>query len=145
MLNKSFFFIFCSLIILSNSLAKAQHIQMTVKELRSAKGQIVLNIYKDESGYEKEQAFKTLKFEKKNVVNGSMTIHLTLESGEYAIALIDDENKNSELDKNFIRIPKEGFGFSDFFMEKLKKPSFQDFKKQIKSGDNTISIRVKYL
>ena len=35
-----------------------------------------------------------------------------VESGEYAIAVIQDINENEKLDKNFLGIPKEPYGFS---------------------------------
>lgn len=138
-------FVILSFLLTISALTKAQDVQISIKDLKNTKGQVILNIYKSEASYDKEQAFKTLKFDKKNVQNGVLIIRLKLEIGEYGITMIDDENGNSELDKNFIKIPKEGFGFSDFFMEKLKKPTFQDFKKQIKEGSNNLSIRVKYL
>jgi uncharacterized protein (DUF2141 family) len=53
-------------------------------------------------------------------VNGVLSVQLKLEQGEFGIALIDDENENSELDRNSIKVPKEGFGFSDFYLEQLK-------------------------
>lgn len=53
-------------------------------------------------------------------MNGVLSVQLKLEQGEFGIALIDDENENSELDRNSIKVPKEGFGFSDFYLEQLK-------------------------
>jgi uncharacterized protein (DUF2141 family) len=42
-----------------------------------------------------------------------MTVEISnLESGEYAIAVIQDLNENGKLDKNFLGIPKEPYGFS---------------------------------
>ncbi|MFD2243799.1 DUF2141 domain-containing protein [Flectobacillus roseus] len=125
--------------------AHAQNVQVSIRELRNAKGQVILNIYNSEASYDKEQPLKTFKFDKKNAVNGVLSVQLKLEQGEFGIALIDDENENSELDRNSIKVPKEGFGFSDFYLEQLKKPSFNDFKKQIKLDNNNITIRVKYL
>jgi uncharacterized protein (DUF2141 family) len=58
--------------------------------------------------------------------------------------MVDDENGNGKIDKNLVRIPKEGFGFSNFFMEKMKKPTFDDFKVDLKT-QSKIEIRVKYM
>lgn len=143
MINKLNIFVLLFSLICAYS--NAQNVQVSIKDLRNAKGQAILNVYKNETNYEKDQPFKTFKFDKKSSVNGVLTVQIKLEQGEYGITLIDDENGNSELDKNFIKMPKEGFGFSDFYMEKLKKPSFNDFKKQIKHENNNINIRVKYL
>ena len=130
--------IFC----LSNSYG--QNTQIRVSEIRSGKGQIILNVFKNDEDYQKEKVSKKLVFEKK-IENGSMIINCTLDPGTYGITLIDDENKSGELNKNMLGIPKEGFGFSDFFMEKMKKPAFDDFKVNVKNQNNKISIRVKYM
>lgn len=121
-----------------------QNTQIKVSEIRSGKGQIILNVFKNNEDYQEEKVSKKLVFEKK-IENGSMIINCTLEPGTYGITLIDDENKSGELNKNMLGIPKEGFGFSDFFMEKMKKPAFDDFKVNIKNQNNKISIKVKYM
>jgi uncharacterized protein (DUF2141 family) len=36
-----------------------------------------------------------------------------LPTGDYGVVAIHDENKNHKLDRNFIGIPKEGFGFAN--------------------------------
>ncbi len=36
-----------------------------------------------------------------------------LPPGDYGVVTIHDENKNRKLDRNFIGIPKEGFGFAN--------------------------------
>ena len=45
--------------------------------------------------------------------------------GNYAIAFFIDVNGNKKLDKNFLGIPKEQFGFSNNAMGKLSAPSFE--------------------
>ena len=35
-----------------------------------------------------------------------------VDAGEYAIAVIQDLNENKRLDRNFLKIPKEPYGFS---------------------------------
>ena len=42
-----------------------------------------------------------------------MTVDISnVQSGDYAIAIIQDLNENEKLDKNFLGIPKEPYGFS---------------------------------
>lgn len=122
-----------------------QNTNIKISDIRSSKGQIILNVFKNSEDYEQEKVFKKLVFEKKAVDNGIMNINCDLDPGVYGITIIDDENKNGELNKNFIGIPKEGFGFSNFFMEKMKKPVFDDFKITIKTQNNKITIKVKYM
>ncbi|MEN2399267.1 DUF2141 domain-containing protein [Flavobacterium sp. MC2016-06] len=132
-------------ICLFNTAAIAQIRSVTVTDIRSEKGQLIINVFKDSKSYEKEVAFKKFQFDKKAVINGKMTINFALEPGVYGITLIDDENRDNELNKNIIGIPKEGFGFSNFFMSKMKKPDFEDFKVDLRNKENKISIQVKYM
>src|SRR4051812_28480781 len=36
-----------------------------------------------------------------------------LPPGDYAVAVIHDENENKKLDRNFLSVPSEGFGFAN--------------------------------
>jgi uncharacterized protein (DUF2141 family) len=48
-----------------------------------------------------------------------------LAPGDYGVVAIHDENKNHKLDRNFIGIPKEGFGFANNPHVGLSAPSYQ--------------------
>jgi uncharacterized protein (DUF2141 family) len=48
-----------------------------------------------------------------------------VEAGAYAISIFQDENRNGELDSNFIGIPKEPYGFSNN-LKKMRPPSFEE-------------------
>lgn len=138
---------FCSamLLIFIASHAEAQETQVKITDIRSDKGKIVLNVFKDNASYDAEQPYKKLVFDKKGLVNGTLSLNCKLEPGIYGITLLDDENNNGKIDKNMIRMPKEGFGFSNFFMTKMKKPVFDDFKVDIKAPVSKINIKVKYM
>lgn len=131
--------------VLISSGVHAQNTQVTVSDIRSEKGKIVLNVFKDDQGYQSDHPYKQIKFEKKGLEKGSLVLMCTLEPGTYGITVLDDENENGQMDKNFVRMPKEGFGFSNFYLEKLKRPSFDEFKVDIKDLGNKVSIRVKYM
>jgi len=118
--------------------------EIKVTDIRSAKGKILLNVFKDNASYDDEKPYKKLIFDKKEIINGTLVLHCDLEPGVYGFTMVDDENDNGKIDKNFIGIPKEGFGFSNFFMEKMKKPTFDDFKVDLKSQPKIV-IKVKYM
>ena len=67
---------------------------------------------------------------------------IDLPEGIYAIALFVDANKNLKIDKNFLGIPKEQFGFSNNAMGKLSAPSFEQAKFQVE-GSVTQNIKLK--
>ncbi|RYE20838.1 MAG: DUF2141 domain-containing protein [Sphingobacteriaceae bacterium] len=130
---------------LTISYAHAQETQINITGIKSVKGKIVLSLFKNSQAFDKEQPYKSFVFDKNDLVNGALTVTIKVETGTYGIALLDDENSNGKMDKSFIGIPKEGFGFSDFYLEKLKKPAFDDFKVDLKAAHNKVAIRVKYL
>lgn len=127
------------------SYIQAQHeTEVKVTGIRSPKGKIILNVFKDNASYDDEKPCKKFVFDKKAIANGTVTLKCELGPGIYGFTMVDDENENGKIDKNIIRMPKEGFGFSNFFMEKMKKPTFDDFKVDLKSRQK-IEIKVKYM
>ena len=138
--------LFIGLLLMSlGSYAQDKEAQVKITAIRSGKGGIVLNVFKDQATYDKEQPFKKFVFDKKALANGSITVKINLPPGIYGITLLDDENEDGKIDKNLIGIPKEGFGFSNFFMEKMKKPSFDEFKVDFSKPLAPIVIKVKYM
>jgi uncharacterized protein (DUF2141 family) len=131
-------------IVLASYIQAKHETEIKVTEIRSAKGKILLNVFKDQAGYDDQKPFKQLAFDKKDITNGTINISCELEPGTYGFTIVDDENNNSKIDKNIIGVPKEGFGFSNFFMEKMKKPKFDDFKVDLKTQPKIV-IRVKYM
>jgi uncharacterized protein (DUF2141 family) len=71
-----------------------------------------------------------------------MTVEIpNLDAGEYAIAIIQDINENEILDKNFLGIPKEPYGFSGNW-----KSGGSSFEKALFNTEEvafTISIKLK--
>ena len=67
---------------------------------------------------------------------------INLPEGTYAIALFIDANENLKIDKNFLGIPKEQFGFSNNVMGTLSGPSFEQAKFQVK-GKAVQNIKLK--
>jgi uncharacterized protein (DUF2141 family) len=63
-------------------------------------------------------------------------------NGFYAIALFIDVNGNKKLDKNFLGIPKEQFGFSNNAMGTLAAPTFNQAKFNIE-GRAVQNIKLK--
>jgi uncharacterized protein (DUF2141 family) len=49
---------------------------------------------------------------------------LDIPPGTYALATVHDENMNGKLDTNWLRAPKEGYGFSNNAKAVLSAPSF---------------------
>ncbi len=62
--------------------------------------------------------------------------------GTWAVLVYQDENGNGQLDRNFIGIPKENYGFSRDAASRFGPPSFEDAA--IEVGDEaTVTARIR--
>ena len=69
-------------------------------------------------------------------------IRAEVPDGEYAIAAFLDINANNKMDKNFIGIPKEQYGFSNNAMGRMSAPSFDQAKFSVE-GDTIHDIALR--
>ena len=71
-------------------------------------------------------------------------LRLTLPHGNYAIAVIHDENANAKLD-TFAGIPREGFGFSRNPAIRFGPPRFAAAQFAVNSDAETQQVRMRYI
>ena len=64
-------------------------------------------------------------------------------AGVYGLALLDDENKNTKMDYGWL-LPKEGFGFGDYYHTKWSAPHFNDFKFYLNT-DRSVLMKIRYM
>jgi uncharacterized protein (DUF2141 family) len=67
-----------------------------------------------------------------------------LPPGNYGVAVIHDENSNARLDKNFLGIPKEGFGFANNPHVGWGPAPFKDALVQVGCPETGITIHMLY-
>jgi len=66
-------------------------------------------------------------------------------AGEFAVALIHDENANSKLDTNLFGIPSEGWGTSRDAKANAGPPEYADARMSLAPGEHKrITVRVQY-
>jgi uncharacterized protein (DUF2141 family) len=123
----------------------AQEVEVTITGLKNSKGQIVIGVFKDEATFQKENAFLSKSFRKEKIIDGKMKVTLSLETGVWGLSLLDDENMSGLMEYNFIGIPREGFGFSDYYHSGLTKPKFDAFKFTLEKEKKKITIKVRYM
>ena len=64
--------------------------------------------------------------------------------GQYAVAVLHDENENHRLDRNILRLPKEGFGFANNPHVGLSAPSWNDSSVQVACPSTEVHIHLIY-
>lgn len=138
-MKKSILF-FCLLTAFSIN-AFAQQVTINVTGIKEAKGNIMIGIYNSPVNFTKTGS----EIKRITVPADSETVSVTitdLEEGEYAFTVLHDKNANGKCDYNLLGIPKESIGFSNNVKPKLKVPSFNDVKVNVK--DN-IELDIKLL
>ena len=120
------------------------NVKVVIEGMRSKKGKIVLAVFKDQEGFKARKPVKRIVLEKSELDGNE--IMFSLDNGIYGISILDDENDNNKMDYNFFGIPKEGFGFSNYYHEGFSKPHFDQFKFEVKNQTSeAIEIRLRYM
>jgi uncharacterized protein (DUF2141 family) len=63
--------------------------------------------------------------------------------GSYAVQAYHDENSNRRLDRNFLGIPSEPYGFSNGARSSLRAPTYAEAAFTVAADAMTIEIRVR--
>jgi len=116
----------CALLCLTAA-ASAQSATCTltvrVDGFRNQKGKLDVNVFKTPEGWpeQNDKAFFNAGFP---IAGKESSAQLSLPPGRYAIVVLHDENSNHKLDRNFLGIPREGFGFANNPRVLLNPPGF---------------------
>jgi uncharacterized protein (DUF2141 family) len=117
-------------------------IKLKISNIRSNEGRLQLQIYRDEASFKEEKPFKQIRISKDNMKNQYLEYTLTLEEGVYGFSFLDDENSNGKMD--FGILPKEGFGFANYYHTSWSRPKFNDFKVLV-DKNMYYNVKLRYL
>jgi len=126
------------------SAVNAQNVIVKITNIRNNKGKIVAAVFENAKAFKKEMPVFDKKLSKSNVKSGVMCFKLKLKPGTYGITILDDENNDGKMEYSFIGLPKEGYGFSNFYHTGLSRPKFKDFAFIIGKKDVFIQVKMKY-
>ena len=93
-------FILQFLILMSSHLnAENNRLTINVAALKNSKGQVIIDIFNDDNGYPMKTENAILRKKITIHEDGKVVFFIDgLENGEYAFALVHDENNNDKLD-----------------------------------------------
>jgi len=135
--------LFIPLLLLFTNIAAAQttSIEVNISNVRDEVGQMVVSLYLSTDSFPMKP-HKFYEVEKKGqVTNGNMSY--TIENvpvGKYAIVLLDDNNRNLDMDRKMFGIPKEGYGFSNDAKPKMLTPP--DFEACSFEAQEPVSVQI---
>ena len=119
-------------------------LQVTVKNIKGHKGgDIIVGIFDSHETFLK----KPIDGKMAKPSGDSVTVVFeNLKPGKYAVSVFHDANKNKDLDKNKLGIPKEGFGFSNNVLGAMGPPAFERALIDLLDQKNLdIDIKMKYM
>lgn len=136
--------LFLALIFFSG-ISFAQTLKINISGIRNSSGTIRLAFYNTSESFDKEKALFFRIEPKTALSNGALSItYSDLKPGVYGIAILDDENSNQKMDYGWV-LPKEGFGFSDYYHTSMSRPKFENFDFILKNETKTVNIKLRYL
>jgi len=121
-------------------------IEVIVNNIRSAEGQVIVSLYTPDDDFPNGPS-QSFFVEKSDILNGTLSHTFTVSANaQYAVVLLDDENRNNDMDYNFLGLPKEGYGFSnDAKPRGLSSPRFEDASFEVGENGKSVEITMKYM
>jgi uncharacterized protein (DUF2141 family) len=135
--------------------ARAAELRIVIEGMRSGSGSLLVGLYDSKESFDHAIALA----DKESFANDpSRTagaafrgndsgtagiVFMNIKPGRYSIIVVDDENGNGILDKNFFGVPTEPYGFSNKAEGFLGPPSFDEAAIEI-DADATVVIDLVY-
>ncbi len=142
MLNRlSTLFLFLSMLTAIHS-GTCQNLMISISNIQSVKGNILIAVYDISQQFPGDDTFAWAI--EPVTQTGSMTVSINnIPFGKYAVSVFHDENSNEILDSNFLKIPKEPYGFSNNARGRFGPPDFEDALIDFKDIQQVFEIDLK--
>ena len=122
--------------------SSASSIVVKLNGIKQPAGQVLLSLFNNSEGFP-TQPEKAFKWAKAKVTSSSLIISLDgLPYGNYAIAVVQDENENEVLDTNVLGLPIEPYGISNNATGTLGPPTFDNAKFTVTGKRDTVNIEM---
>jgi uncharacterized protein (DUF2141 family) len=146
--SRLFFLLAISLVLLPSSgfaQMECPSINVKIQNISNNSGVVACAIFESEEGFPNKFTKFASKIMLTQIGGKDASFEFSdIKAGTYAIVVIHDENRNGELDTNFLGIPTEGYGFSSGAEVALSAPSFSDTVFSYDGGHLQMSISLNY-
>jgi uncharacterized protein (DUF2141 family) len=113
---------------------------------RNTKGKIGVTLFQHAQGFP-DDASKAIRQQSVEIDPNTKSAQVSfkdLPQGTFAVSVLHDENGNGKMDKNFVGMPKEGYGASNNPRKKKRAPTFDEAEFSLNSAEQTIEIALIY-
>ncbi|QSJ17380.1 DUF2141 domain-containing protein [Nostoc sp. UHCC 0702] len=120
------------------------NLTVEIDGFKNQKGQVCTSIFASSQGFPNNRD-RVIQRQCTKISERSVKVSFgNLKAGNYAVAVIHDENNDLKLNRNDIGIPTEGFGFSRNPEVTTSPPKFNDAAFLIAGPNTDIQIQLKY-
>lgn len=121
--------------------AMAGEVAVRVQGVRNDQGSVVVGVCTEEVFIGGTCAFRATV----PAQAGAVTVTVPdVPPGTYAVRVYHDENGNERIDRNFLGVPLEGFGFSNDAPVRMAPPSFKDAAVTVGAGRLETTLTLRY-
>lgn len=136
MIKKALVILFIMTLTRIYSMDKAINIE--IRNIREGSGKTYVAVFDSETSYKEEKPFKSYIVESNSTV---VRITDKLPEGYYLVSAFQDLNGNGKLDMNFLGIPKEPIGLSNYEGKGIPG-GFDKMKIKVSVDNQTIIIKM---
>ena len=120
-------------------------IEVVFRGLRNSLGKVTCYLFRGKDGFP-ENKDKTVAVLSVPIADKqAKVVFSNLPPGEYAVAILHDENENKAMDYNFIGMPKEGWAFSNLPSGVFRKPKFDECAFKLDCPKKTVVVNMTYM
>ena len=120
-------------------------ITVDVSEFRNSDGMAQITLYDKEEDFLSDDS-ETARVERVEIDGKKATVTFEgVAPGQYAVALMHDEDGDGEMKTNLIGIPKEGIGMSNDARPKFGPPKWKDAVFTVDNKDVALTISMMYM
>jgi uncharacterized protein (DUF2141 family) len=118
---------------------------VTINGIKNKQGQLCLSLFENELGFP-SNGNNAIQIYCLEVTDTQLEVKFpNLQAGNYAVAVFHDANNDGTLNRNWLGIPTEGFGFSKNPNILKGIPKFVDSAIIVTDSHTNIEIQIKYI
>ena len=120
-------------------------ITVVITDLRNTEGEILISLYDKAEGFPKDREAIIRSAAVAPDASGQVTIVFEdLPHGDYAIAVLHDEDTSQDMTFGAFHLPKEGYCFSNNVKVRFRPPKFKKTKFTLDGDDVTQMLQMRY-
>ena len=126
-------------VFLSSGIAFAQNsLTLEIAGVKKQGGKLYISFFNSEESFDKRKTYYSMVTD---ATAETLRIPVSLPTGGYVISMYQDSNGNGRLDSNFLGIPREPFGFSNY-NGKSAPGSFDKLKVMVNDKTKKVTVHL---